>query len=107
VVSGVRCDVGLPCVRVPDNRAWIRAVLTGQLADAEELDQGVTDPDNPDRYRFELARPEDPDILPLEHRILRAVSARIRWRTQLDAARQRAPGGVSAIPNQPIARTAA
>jgi hypothetical protein len=59
-----------------DNRAWIRAALGG---DAEQ----ETNPDEKDRYRFELARPEDPDVLPLEHRILRAVSERIRWRAQV------------------------
>jgi hypothetical protein len=65
-----------------DNRAWIRAILGGGLADTEEQPQE-------DRYSFELARPDDPDIPPLEHRILRAVSARIRWRTELHQARQR------------------
>ncbi len=63
-----------------DNRAWIRAVLGGDLAEPEET--------SAERYRFELARPDDPDVLPLEHRILRAVSARIRWRSQVDAARR-------------------
>jgi hypothetical protein len=83
-----------------DNRAWIRAVLAGGMADTDPDDQDQAHDqaatDNPQRYRFELARPEDPDVLPLEHRILRAVSARIRWRTDLDAARQRASAAVSA-----------
>ncbi|MFI6758819.1 replication initiator [Micromonospora sp. NPDC050417] len=79
-----------------DNRAWIRAVLAGDMADTEQHDQEQAATDQPERYRFELARPEDPDVLPLEHRILRAVSARIRWRSTLNAARQRAPGGLSA-----------
>nr|MDT0658963.1 replication initiation protein [Micromonospora sp. DSM 115978] len=80
-----------------DNRAWVRTVLAGGMADTVEHDQANTaEPDGPNRYRFELARPEDPDVLPVEHRILRAVSARIRWRTNLDAARQRAPGPLSA-----------
>jgi hypothetical protein len=65
-----------------DNRAWIRTILGGGLADTEEQSQA-------DRYSFELVRPDDPDIPPLEHRILRAVSARIRWRTELRQARQR------------------
>ncbi|MEV4756006.1 replication initiator [Micromonospora sp. NPDC049559] len=77
-----------------DNRAWIRAVLAGGMADADEHDQCEAVDDN--RYRFELARPEDPDVLPLEHRLLRAISARIRWRTDLDTARRRAAGAVSA-----------
>jgi hypothetical protein len=65
-----------------DNRAWIRTILGGGLADTDEQPQA-------DRYAFELARPDDPDIPPLEHRILRAVSARIRWRTELHQARRR------------------
>ncbi|MEO3747058.1 replication initiator [Plantactinospora sp. B5E13] len=90
-----------------DNRAWIRAVLAGGMADTDEPNDGQADEQghgqdqagDDNRYRFELARPEDPDVLPLEHRILRAISARIRWRTQLDTARQRAPGAVSATPS--------
>ncbi|MEV4757304.1 replication initiator [Micromonospora sp. NPDC049559] len=81
-----------------DNRAWIRAVLAGGMADTDqpdqEHDQDQAADDN--RYRFELARPEDPDVLPLEHRLLRAISARIRWRTDLDTARRRAAAAVSA-----------
>jgi hypothetical protein len=61
-----------------DNRAWIRAAL----AESEQPERPET---AGERYRFELARPEDPDVFPLEHRILRAVSARIRWRSQLNA----------------------
>ncbi|WP_328466322.1 replication initiation protein [Actinoplanes sp. NBC_00393] len=57
-----------------DNRAWIRAAL----GDPEQEETPEKD-----RYRFELARPEDPDVLPLEHRLLRAVSERIRWRAQV------------------------
>jgi len=66
-----------------DNRAWIRGFLGGGLVDTEEQPQA-------DRYSFELARPNDPDIPPLEHRILRAVSARIRWRTEIRQAIQQA-----------------
>ncbi|MFC0526763.1 replication initiator [Phytohabitans kaempferiae] len=67
-----------------DNRAWIRAILSGGLADTEDEGQ-----EHAGRYSFELARPDDPDIPPLEHRILRAVSARIRWRADLHRAKQR------------------
>jgi hypothetical protein len=38
---------------------------------------------------WEMARPDDPDVLPLGHRLLRAVSERIRWRDELNAARER------------------
>ncbi|GAB7041237.1 MULTISPECIES: replication initiator [Catenuloplanes] len=81
-----------------DNRAWVRAVLAGGLADTEDS-QPATEED-PKRFRFELARPDDPDVLPLEHRVLRAVSARIRWRGQLAAAQQRP---LSAVPTQQAA----
>ncbi|MEV5447699.1 replication initiator, partial [Streptomyces sp. NPDC052644] len=72
-----------------DNRAWVRAILAGGMADTEEHDQAADDLDGSKRYRFELARPEDPDVPPLEHRLLRAISARIRWRADLDTARIR------------------
>jgi hypothetical protein len=89
-----------------DNRAWIRAVLSGDLADDDATEQPGTEPAaQTERYRFELARPDDPDVLPLEHRILRAVSARIRWRTQLDAARRRT-AGLSATATTPAASAA-
>ncbi len=68
-----------------DDRSWVRAVLAGGLADTEES-PSATEFDSPKRFRFEMARPDDPDVLPLEHRVLRAVSARIRWRQQLATA---------------------
>jgi hypothetical protein len=64
-----------------DNRAWIRAVLAEQ--------NGEDETEQSDRYTFELARPDDPDIPPLEHRLLRAISTRIRWRADLHQAKQR------------------
>jgi excisionase family DNA binding protein len=39
-----------------------------------------------------MARPGDPDLPPLEHRLLRAISQRIQQRGQLAVARQRATG---------------
>ncbi|WP_425560312.1 replication initiator [Luedemannella flava] len=77
-----------------DNRAWVRAILAGSVDD----DQGdATDPaDGVKRYRFELARPGSPGVPSVEHRILRSISARIQWRAQLNAARQRSPGAVPA-----------
>jgi len=90
-----------------DNRAWIRAVMAGAV-DGEDQDQAVTDSaDQSTRYRFELARPGDPDVPPAEHRILRAISTRIRWRQALSAARQRAPGAVSATQDPSTAVRAA
>jgi hypothetical protein len=96
-----------------DNRAWVRAILAGNLDGHEHDDQADTDAeqaDGPPRYRFELARPDDLDVPPVEHRILRAISTRIRWRQALDAAKARAkdrPGAVSAMQDHtPMARAA-
>jgi hypothetical protein len=58
---------------------------------------GIT-PDQPeaDRYAWEPARPEDPDVLPLAHRLLRAVAERVRWRQALGEAKARAAGQAAA-----------
>jgi hypothetical protein len=63
-----------------DNHAWVR-VLLGQGTDRD----GSGDPR---RYDWELAQPGDPDLPPLGHRLLRAISERIQQRVQLDHARQ-------------------
>lgn len=81
-----------------DNRSWVRALL----ALAAEGDQGddVQGDDAGGRYEWALAKPDDPDVPPLAHRLLRAISERIRQRAQLDAARRLAnapPGEISAI----------
>jgi hypothetical protein len=91
-----------------DAKAWVRALL-GVTADYEHADQADADPGTPAPVAWELARPSDPDLQPLEHRLLRGVSQRIQWRAELNAARDRAgtgpPGDVSATPphhsNQP------
>jgi hypothetical protein len=73
-----------------DNHTWVRALLGH-----------TTDPhgDDPRRYAWELAKPDDPDLPPLGHRLLRAISERIQQRAQLDYARQRA----NAPPAPPVA----
>jgi hypothetical protein len=84
-----------------DNRAWIRAILTGALTDHDEdQDQDDADTDQPGRYRYEIAHPDDPDVRPLQHRILAAIAARTRWRDELRRARTHppGPGAVSATP---------
>lgn len=80
-----------------DNAAWVRAVLAGQpepFGDPEHVDQvdavEPSGPDSPPRYWYELARPDDPDVSPYQHRILAAVAARERWREQIRAALARA-----------------
>jgi hypothetical protein len=86
-----------------DNRDWVRAILAGNL-DGHHEDQADT-PD-PSRYRFELARPGDPDLPPVQHRILRAISTRLQWRSALARARDRAPA-VSATQDHTTAALAA
>jgi len=69
-----------------DGRAWVRAILAGGVGDH---DQAVTDDEPGSRYVFEPVRPDDPDVPPYQLRILRAISARIRWKDELAAARAR------------------
>jgi hypothetical protein len=82
-----------------DNRAWVRALLGLTTAGHNQgEDQGA----DPRRYAWELAKPDDPDLPPLGHRLLRAISQRIQQRTQLDHARRQAnapPDRLSATGN--------
>ena len=80
-----------------DNREWIRAVMAGAV-DGEHEDQADEHnrPGEASRYTFELAKPGDPDVPPVEHRILRAISTRVRWREALARARERRSIAVSA-----------
>jgi hypothetical protein len=83
-----------------DSREWVRAIMAGAVdGEHDEHDQGDEHPGAPEqqpRYTFELAKPGDPDVPPVEHRILRAISTRVRWRQALTAARQGPPSTVSA-----------
>ncbi len=83
-----------------DNREWVRAVMAGAV-DGEQDDQADAPGEQP-RYTFELAKPGDPDVPPVEHRILRAISTRVRWREALARAR-----AVSATQDQNTGRRAA
>ncbi|MFC4018486.1 replication initiator [Micromonospora sp. GCM10011542] len=75
-----------------DRREWVKALL-GVTTDADTAPAGS----DAFRHAWELAKPTDPDVPPLGHRVLRAISERIQWRTQLDAARRAAdPPDVSA-----------
>jgi hypothetical protein len=89
-----------------DNRAWVHAVMAGAV-DGEHGHQDHAEEPDRSRYAFELARPDDPDVPPVEHRILRAISTRIRWRQALARARERPPGTVSATQDPPTAAHAA
>ena len=82
-----------------DTRAWVHALLG--ITNPHDQAPAVNDhqPGTPAPVVWELARNDDPDVPPLQHRLLRAISARIQQRAQLNAARERAehgPPGVSA-----------
>ncbi|RAO23353.1 hypothetical protein MED15_01193 [Micromonospora noduli] len=70
-----------------DARAWVRNLL-GITTGADGSDPAG--PDQPTAYAWEMARPDDPDIPPLQHRLLRALSQRAQWKAALLAARDRA-----------------
>jgi hypothetical protein len=80
-----------------DARAWVLNLL-GVSTDEQTSPPADAPPDQPSRVVWELARPDDPDVPEIEHRLLRAISQRIQRRAQLRAARERAgpPGNVSA-----------
>ncbi|WFE37450.1 replication initiator [Micromonospora sp. WMMD998] len=81
-----------------DARAWVRNLLgvTVGATDADAVDQ-----DDPPAYAWELARPDDPDLPPLQHRLLKALSQRAQWKAALLAARDRASTGSAYPPNRP------
>ncbi|MFF3853036.1 replication initiator [Micromonospora sp. NPDC002575] len=90
-----------------DVRAWVRALLgvttdsttadstasSGTAGDPGQLvdDQGATA--ERVRHAWELARPDDADVGPLSFRLMRSISERARWRTELLAAKDRAEQG--------------
>lgn len=82
-----------------DNRAWVRALLGLTTNNHDQDDGHPGKPRPPARYAWELAKRDDPDLLPIGHRLLRAVSERIQQRVQLDHARQQA----NAPPGTPTA----
>ncbi|PPA56719.1 replication initiator [Micromonospora chalcea] len=73
-----------------DTRAWVRNLL-GITTDATHAD--TVDQNDPPAYAWELARPDDPDLPPLQHRLLKALSQRAQWKAALLAARDRASTG--------------
>jgi hypothetical protein len=90
-----------------DARAWVKALL-GVTSGHEHHDPVDADPGIPAPVAWEMARPGDPDLQPLEHRLLRAISQRIQWRAEISAARERAgtgpPGDVSATASDDLTR---
>jgi hypothetical protein len=89
-----------------DNRAWVKAIVAGAV-DGHDQDPDDVRPDGKPRYRFELAQPGEPDVPPAEHRLLRAISTRLRWRAALAKARQGPPDPVSATQDPTTAAKAA
>jgi hypothetical protein len=75
-----------------DARAWVNALL-GVSTDHEHAAPVDAEPGQPAPVAWELARHNDPDLKPLEHRLLRAISQRIQWRAELNAARERTGAG--------------
>ena len=71
-----------------DNHAWVRQLLAVTV-DLDQADNNEAVDESASRYAWELARPDDPDVSPLGHRLLRAVSERIQLRTRLDEGRRR------------------
>jgi hypothetical protein len=64
-----------------DAHAWVKSLL-GLTADQPDASSP-----QPPTVAWEMARHDDPDLPPLEHRLLRAISQRIQRRGQLAAAR--------------------
>jgi hypothetical protein len=75
-----------------DARAWVRSLL-GATTDLDHAGDGQADEHHQpkaSRHAWELARPKDPDVPPLAHRLLRSISERAQWRAELLAAKDRA-----------------
>ena len=80
-----------------DARAWVRHLLGVSVTAEEAEPASAVDQDRPKPYAWEYARPDDPDVSPLQHRLLRALSRRMQWRSALLAARDRAEHEPSAV----------
>ncbi|MFI5913919.1 replication initiator [Dactylosporangium sp. NPDC051541] len=75
-----------------DAKAWVRALLGVEAVPESEATAPVA---------WELARPNDPDLMPMRHRLLKALAQRIHWRNALNAARDRA-AQYEAATEQPV-----
>jgi hypothetical protein len=86
--------------RVLVSRKWTGKTLADHKADRRAHVLAVlgisatnpTDGEQVNRIGWELARPTDPDVPPLSHRLLRTITHRIHQRTQYHTARDTAPG---------------
>ncbi|WP_405115091.1 hypothetical protein OG559_11695 [Micromonospora sp. NBC_01405] len=77
-----------------DAEAWVRNLLGVTVPSDDAPPAG---PDGPPAFAWELARPDDPDIPPLRHRLLKALSQRAQWKAALLAARYQAAQGASML----------
>jgi hypothetical protein len=76
-----------------DNRAWIRNLLelnddqndSHDQGDGQQLGAGHLKR----RYEYELCKPCDPDLPSEQHRIMRAISARMQWKQAVEQAKRR------------------
>jgi hypothetical protein len=69
-----------------DNHTWVKAILAGHLADRK--DDQADEPNSPGRYTFEHARPDDPDVPPLQRRLLDHPPTRHLERSPRQSTRQ-------------------
>ncbi|WP_373325032.1 replication initiator, partial [Actinocatenispora rupis] len=74
-----------------DRKAWVRALLalsaSGNDGQAVTANEGQAD--GADRYEYELASRDDPDVPPPHVHFLRKIAERQQWQAQRDAAIQR------------------
>ncbi|MEU0559391.1 replication initiator [Dactylosporangium sp. NPDC006015] len=72
-----------------DARAWVKALL-GVSAGIDQVPVTDGEAGTPSPVAWELAKPNDPDMPPMRHRLLRALAQRMQWRNAINAARDRA-----------------
>jgi len=93
--------------RVLISRNWTGKTLTDHRADNRDhihrllAAVGVEDQDDtadPGRYEYQIARPGDPDVPPLQHRLMHAIATRQRWKDQLNHVRQTTAPPPHAVP---------
>jgi hypothetical protein len=82
-----------------DRKEWVRALLALSATGQQDQDANDGQADEADRYAYELASRDDPDVPPPHVHFLRKIAERQQWRVQLDAARQRLEQ-LSATPNE-------
>ncbi|MET7425409.1 replication initiator [Dactylosporangium sp. NPDC005555] len=72
-----------------DARAWVKALL-GAAGGIDQVPVPEAGDGSPTSIAWELAKPNDPDMPPMRHRLLRALAQRMQWRSAINAARDRA-----------------